>query len=181
MAMWLTTAVWFGSRMSFVSWPWLGDPRPLELVVLEGVEVPSPSTMKAPLTLMRTDPGWLSVVSRSTSMGAPSPASATRREWWLSWAFVIPCRFSAPLVVPSCGYVMAMRGASAWYTSVGIVVVVVQLAVPYGVRCTGAGVGIRRAAAQGTSQGGFTMILGKYPSLQVGSEERKDIGVSAPF
>lgn len=64
MAMWLTTAVWFGSRMSLVSCD--GEIRPL----LHGVPVGDPgceSTMKAPSTLMRTAPGCMMVLSISSA------------------------------------------------------------------------------------------------------------------
>lgn len=55
--------------------------------------------MKAPLTLIRTEPGWLSVVSRSISV---APGSAIRK---------VP-----PLVLLT----LTTSGASAWYVSVGI-------------------------------------------------------------
>lgn len=57
MAIWLTTAVWFGNLMSLVWW-WSGDPR------LLGV-VESRSTMKAPWTLILTLPGCMIVLSIS--------------------------------------------------------------------------------------------------------------------
>lgn len=70
MAMWLTTAVWLGSRISLVSWG--GDMRPF----LPGVSAGEPgceSTMKAPSTLMRTAPGCMMVLSISSAATATTP------------------------------------------------------------------------------------------------------------
>lgn len=64
MAMWLTTAVWLGNRISLVSW-WLGLTRPFCAVRTAGVAA-SGSTMKAPLALMRTLPGLVMVPSISS-------------------------------------------------------------------------------------------------------------------
>lgn len=70
--MWLTTAVWFGNRMSLVS-GCVGLTRPLTevrppaaaLVAEAGVAV-SGSTMNAPWTLILTLPGRLMVLSISS-------------------------------------------------------------------------------------------------------------------
>lgn len=64
MAMWLTTAVWLGSRMSLVSW-WRGLEPLAWPLASAGVEE-SGSTMKAPLTLILTLPGLVMVLSISS-------------------------------------------------------------------------------------------------------------------
>lgn len=66
-AIWLTTAVWFGNRISLVSWC-VGLPLPFPLAALvpgAGVAV-SGSTMKAPLKLILTLPGLNMVLSISS-------------------------------------------------------------------------------------------------------------------
>ncbi len=68
-----TTAWWLGSLMSWVWW-WSGEPLPFAGVADSG------STIKAPLTLILTDPGWPIVLSISAVVvavlgranGAPS-------------------------------------------------------------------------------------------------------------
>jgi hypothetical protein len=62
-ATWLTTPSWCGSRISLVSYG--GVRRPFPLVPLLG-DVDLESTMKAPLTLMRTEPGIRIALSTSS-------------------------------------------------------------------------------------------------------------------
>lgn len=90
-AMWLTTAVWLGSRMSLV-W-WSGEARPFKAWAV-GEDEPW-STIKAPLTLILTLPGWLMVLSISAVvvavLGLPICSAAATGSWPADeWAWS-PC------------------------------------------------------------------------------------------
>lgn len=99
-AMWLTTAVWLGSRMSLVWW-WSGDPLPPLKLWATGV-AESCSTMKAPLTLILTLPGCIIVLSISAVvvavLGLPVCSASTTGSWT---AIPLPFPLPVPTVVAS--------------------------------------------------------------------------------
>lgn len=76
-AIWLTTAVWFGSLISVVSWFAPSTPDRFG-------EVESLSTIKAPSTLIFTEPGWLMVLSISAVF------VRVRRCSWCSYSPPLP-------------------------------------------------------------------------------------------
>lgn len=103
-AMWLTTAVWLGSLMSFVWW-WSGDPLPPLKLWATGV-AESCSTMNAPLTLILTLPGCIMVLSISAVvvavLGLPiCSASVAGSRIALPLPLAIALPLVSPLVMPT--------------------------------------------------------------------------------